>query len=70
MTEEQAQKLDDLHRFFMMPRAPGKKTRAEELDDLLAGVRTGRSAGRAVLWVAGFVVAVAAAWGTLKGWMK
>lgn len=70
MTEEQTRKLDELHAFFMKPRAPGRPSRAQELDDVLMGVRTGKLSIRVFMWACGAVVATAAAWSQLKGFLK
>lgn len=67
MNEQEHKQLEDLHRFFMEPRAPGKKSRAEEIDDALAGLRTGKMSVRAFLWVCGAVVALIAAYQSVKG---
>ena len=67
MDNNEHTQLDDLHRFFMEPRAPGKKSRAEELDDLLAAARTGKMSVRAILWVCGAIVGIMAAYNAVKG---
>lgn len=55
---EQNQRIDD---YLMKPPGPGRKTRAQELDELLAAKRAGSLAARAVLWLLGFIAAVGAA---------
>ena len=49
---------------------PGKPTRAQQIDDLLIAVRTGKLSFRAVLWVAGALAALAAAYTEVKGLWK
>ena len=68
MTEDQGEKLEALHRFFIEPRAPGKPSRAEELDDALAALRAGKFGARSLLWLCGAIAALSAAWATMKGW--
>lgn len=51
----------------MEPRAPGKPSRATEIDDALAGLRTGKMSVRALVWLCGAIVAVLAAYQALKG---
>jgi len=61
MTSDERQKLDDLHDFFIKPRAPNKPSRATQIDDLLEAVRAGKLTGRVILWVAGAIITVVAA---------
>ena len=70
MTEDQAQKLDELHDFFMKPPLAGKPSRAQQIDDVLVAVRTGKLSVRALLWSAGALAAVAAAYAQIKGLWK
>lgn len=63
-------KVDDLHSFFMRRELPHKKTRAEEIDEILATVRAGKIGARLTLWGLGFIAAVGAAWGSTRGWWK
>jgi hypothetical protein len=55
------QKIDELHRFWMVPQGPKRPSRAEEIDQLLAGVRAGRFSVRAILWLAGAALSIGAA---------
>ena len=71
MTQEEAEKLDDLcrktneiHRWLFS----GEPTRAKRLDAILGAVSAGKLGGRVVMYAAAAVVAVAAAWGEVKGW--
>lgn len=66
MTEDEKAKLDDLHRYFMVEPLPGKKSRAQEIDDLLTAARAGKLTARAVLWVMGFIAAFGAAWAAIR----
>lgn len=68
MNDDEHDKLSALHDYFMKPELPGKKTRAQEIDELLSAARAGKLGARAVLWVLGFVAAAGAAWGATKGW--
>ncbi|WP_157057477.1 hypothetical protein [Loktanella sp. 3ANDIMAR09] len=61
MTEDERTKLDELHDFFLKPRAPGKPSRASQIDDLLEAVRAGKLTGRVILWVAGAIIALVGA---------
>lgn len=70
MTDDEKKKLDELHAFFMRPRAPGRPSRAQDLDDVLMAVRTGKMGVRALLWFCGAIAAIAAAWVQLKGFLK
>lgn len=47
---------------------PGKPSRAEQLDDLMSGVRAGKFTFRLALYIAGAVTVFGGAWGTVKGW--
>lgn len=67
MTPDQERKLDEVHDFLLKPTGPGKPSRAEQLDDALAGVRAGKITARFILWISGFMVAIVAAWNSLKG---
>ncbi|WP_157057529.1 hypothetical protein [Loktanella sp. 3ANDIMAR09] len=67
MNDEEREKLDDLHDFFIKPRAPGKPSRASQIDDLLEAVRAGKLTGRVILWVAGAIITMTAAWKGLGG---
>jgi hypothetical protein len=70
VNEDEHKKLDALHDYFMKPELPGKKTRAQEIDDLLAAARAGKITARAILWTLGFIAATGAAWGAAKGWFS
>jgi len=67
MTPTDRQKLDDLHRFFMEPPRKGKPARADQIDSLLLAVQTGKLSVRALLWLAGGIAAIAAAYTQIKG---
>ena len=69
MTADEKAKLDDLHGFFMRPRAPGRPSRAQEIDEVLSAVAAGRIGIRLGLWLAGTIVAVSAAWTAVRGAM-
>lgn len=68
MTDEEHQMIKDVHDWLFKPPIRGKPDRANQLDDLLSGVRAGKLFGRVVLYMAGFVVAIGGAYGTMKGW--
>lgn len=71
MTPEDRQKLDDLHKFFMEKPRPNRPSRADQIDNLLLAVQTGKLSVRALLWLAGGVAAIAAAYTQIKGlWPK
>ena len=67
MTEDERTQLRELHDFLLKPTGPGKPSRAEQIDDALAGFRAGKLTARFTLWLAGFIVAVLAAWNAVKG---
>jgi hypothetical protein len=60
--------LREVRDYWLKPPAPGAKARAEEFEELRQGMSAGKLIGRAVLWLAGAVVAVAAAFQVMKGW--
>lgn len=61
--------LRKLHDFFMEPIHEGQPTRAQQLDDILNTVKTGRLTFRAALYLAGALVALSAGWEHLKTWL-
>lgn len=67
MTDDEKQKLNDLHDFFMKPPVAGKPSRAQQIDDALNAIRSGKFTVRALLWACGAVVAVLAAWNAIRG---
>lgn len=67
MQENDRQKLDDLHRFFMEPPRPGRPSRADQIDNLLTAVQTGKLSVRALLWLAGGLAVLAGAYSQIKG---
>lgn len=69
MTDEENRMIRDLHQFFMVPSAPGRKTRAEQIDRALTAIESGGLIGRLLLYVAAAVITVGTAWGFLKGWI-
>ena len=70
MTEEEHQMIKRTHDFWFAPHVEGKPTRAEQIDELLSGVRAGKLGFRVALYLAGFVAAVGAAYGSVRGWFK
>lgn len=70
MTDDQAKQLEMLSRWLFEAPITGGRTRAEQIDDALAGLRAGKMGARILLWASGAVVALAAAYGTLKGGLK
>lgn len=68
MDDKEREQLQQLHDFFMKPPVPGKPTRAQRIDDVLTAVTSGKMTMRVILWAAGALVAVGAAWSQLKGW--
>jgi len=70
ISEDEHTKLAALHDFFMKPPLPGKPSRADQLDEILNGYRTGKMSIRAFIWLCGVVVAIAAAYSAVKGWNK
>lgn len=70
MTEDERQMVKRTHDFWFVPAHPGRKTRAEQMDDLLTAVNTGKLTVRAGLWLAGVIAASTAAWAQVKGFWK
>lgn len=70
MTDSERQKLEEIHDFFFKPSLSGKPNRAEQIEDVLSVVRTGKISARIVLYLAGGIVALAAAWNQITGWGK
>ena len=68
MTEDERQKITDLHDFFMKPAAPGRPSRAEQIDDALTVIQMGKMSTRGFLWICGLIVGVTAAYTALIGW--
>lgn len=69
MTDEQAQKLDELHEFFFgkTPGLADEKTRAQQLEDILRAYRAGSLLLRLFLLFSGVVAAVAVVANSFKG---
>lgn len=67
MTPEQQKQLTEIHHFLLAPRGPNQPSRAEEIDEALNAVKAGKFGARAVLWSAGFIAAMGAAWTAIKG---
>lgn len=59
MTEDERKMIADIYDFLYKPPITGGKTRAEQLDDVLVGVRYGRTTSRIMLWIAGMLAALA-----------
>lgn len=65
---ERDQMLRDVHDFLLKETVPGTGvTRAKQIDELLTAARSGKFVARFVLWGAGAVVAIGAAWLTIRG---
>lgn len=67
MTQDEREKLDDIHRFFFAPIGPKQPSRAEEIDQMLTAFRTGKFGMRVFLWMCAVVAAFGTAWAQLKG---
>ena len=67
MNAEEEKMLRAIHQFLIEPRGPKLPSRAEEIDSALDAVRAGKIGARAVLWLAGFISAVGAAWLMFRG---
>lgn len=70
MNEDEHGKLSDLHDYFMKEELPGKKTRAQEIDDILAAWRASKITGRFGLWLLGTIAAAGAAYAAIRGLVK
>ena len=77
MTDEEHEMIQEIlecakknNHWLFSPPLEGKPNRAQQLDELLSGVRAGKLGFRVALYLAGFVAAMGAAYGTLKGWFK
>lgn len=62
MDEQEMEKLDEIHAFFFQEHIKGQPSRAQQIDEVLMAVRTGRNAFRAVAWMLGGVALIGAAW--------
>ena len=56
-----SERIASLYDYLMKPPVEGRPSRAQQLDDLLVGVRTGKLTIRAFMWFAGAVAAIGAA---------
>ena len=70
MTEEEHKMIKEVHDWLLKPPIAGKPTRAVQLDDIMAAIRAGKLGGRAMLWIAGAIAALLAAWAQIKGAFK
>lgn len=70
MMEETLACAKRTNKWLFEPPIVGKPSRAQQLDDLMAGVRAGKMSFRVVLYAAGFVAAMGTAFGTVKGWWQ
>jgi len=71
MTDDERQKLDQIHAFFFKTDLPKKPSRAEQIDQLLGAVRAGKVTTRVIMWAAGLIIAVTGVYSTAKGlWPK
>ena len=68
------EQVRQLHSYFMQRDLPHKKTRAEEIDELLAAARAGKLTARATLWLLGFIAAAGAAYAStidgVREWLR
>ena len=62
MPEQDLAKLDEIHAFFFREHITGQPSRAQQIDEVLMAVRTGRNAFRAIAWLLGGVALRGAAW--------
>jgi hypothetical protein len=60
--------LEEKSDFWHKPSVAGGRTRAQQVEDLLSALRAGGLVSRALLWVAGLIIAAGTVWSTLKGW--
>ncbi len=68
--DEHKEMVRRVHDWLFEPPIEGQTTRAEQLDRVMAGIRAGRIGARVLLWIAGFVAAIGAAWAQIKGAVK
>lgn len=69
MTEEEHDMVREMHDWLFKPPITGRPARAEQLDDVMSGVRAGKLTFRLALYVAGAVTAFGGAFATVKGWI-
>ena len=62
--------ISEMHDFWFKPPVAGRPTRAQQVDDVLTAVKTGKLTVRAALWMAGAIIAITAALGQVKGLWK
>ena len=68
MNSDENKKLSELHRFFMEPPAPGRPSRAQEIDEALMVLRSGKTVSRIIVVACGFIIAISSGLAALKGW--
>lgn len=70
MTEDEHRMIQRFHDWLFEPPIHGQPNRAEQLDKAMASIRAGKVGARALLWAAGFVAALGAAWAQIRGLTK
>lgn len=70
MDSTDSERLEEIYRFFFVPPAPGRKPRAQELDEYFGRWRALELLARGVLWLAGFVAAISGAFVAVRGWFN
>lgn len=65
--EERDAVLTRIDQFLFKDMPAGGKSRADQIDQLLLAVRTGKLGVRAFLWLCGALVVAATAWGQFRG---
>ena len=63
--ENETEAVRELHEYIFKPTMMGGKSRAEQLDNLLAILRSGKLSGRIIIWVGGGAMAAIGAWNTV-----
>lgn len=58
MTEDQSEKLDEMHRFWFKGPTESQPSRADQFDTMLRHYNNGKFALRSILWIGAAVVAV------------
>lgn len=62
---DESEALREIHAYLFKPPMTGGKSRAEQLDNLLAILRSGKLSGRVLVWFGGGAMALIGAYNTI-----
>ncbi len=62
---DESEAVREIHEFLFKPLTIGGKSRAEQMDNLLAILRSGKMSARVLVWVGGGALAVIGAYNTI-----